>query len=184
MQLSQTIGGNLQVHTARRIGFNQADKLPRNGPGRNLFHQTAQRRCRHNAFQQPPDGPARTDIDRADPELNAAFVARLRVQLNVVDAHHFAAMHVDDLLIQQIAIHQQHALGTAKGGPLGRGNRAANSAIDGLHQPRCQQAVAAAGAHHQQRNVVRVLLRKHRHFAHTAYLGAGGVENGLPEQFG
>ena len=72
MQLSQAIGGNFQVYTARRIGFNQADKLPRNGPGRNLFHQGAKRRRWHNAFQQPPDGPPRTDIDRADPKLNAS----------------------------------------------------------------------------------------------------------------
>ena len=61
-------------------------------------------------FDEPADGAARADVHGDDVEHEVA-VDRRRVELDVVDADDLAAVDVDDLLIEQVALEQQHAVG-------------------------------------------------------------------------
>ena len=108
--------GDLQLHAARRIGFEQIDELPRDDARRDLLEQRAQRERRHDALRQPPDRAARADVDRDDVQEQVA-VDRRRVELDVVDADDLAAVHVDDLLIEQVALQQQDAVGRRDSAP-------------------------------------------------------------------
>ena len=47
-------------------------------------------------------------------------VDRRRLELDVVDAHDLAAVDVDDLLIEQVALQQQHAVGRRRSAPTAR----------------------------------------------------------------
>ena len=61
-------------------------------------------------FGEPADGAARADVDGDDVEQQVA-VDRRRFELDVVDADDLAAVDVDDLLIEEVALEQQHAVG-------------------------------------------------------------------------
>ena len=88
-----------------------------------------QRRCRNHALQQAPDRAARAHVHRANLE-DDVVVAKFLVDVDVVDPHHLAAVDVDDLLVEQVALQQQHALAAAIGAPLGCGSRNSQAAID------------------------------------------------------
>ena len=101
--------GDLELDAARRVGLEQIDELPGDDARRNLLEQRAQRERRDDALREPPDGAARADVDRDDVQQQVA-VDRRRFELDVVDAHDLAAVDVDDLLIEQVALQEQHAV--------------------------------------------------------------------------
>ena len=117
MQLGQTLVGDLQFDAARRIGFEQVDELPGDDARRNPLEQGAQRERRHDALREPADGAAGADVDRDDVEQQVA-VDRRRLELDVVDPDHLAAVDVDDLLIEEVALEQQQAVGGRETLPL------------------------------------------------------------------
>ena len=63
--------------------------------------------------------PRAPDIDRADLQHEVS-VATLLVNVDVVDAHDFASVNVDDLLVEQVALQQEQAFAAAVRAPLGR----------------------------------------------------------------
>ena len=109
VELREPFVDDLQLDAARRIGLEQIDVLPRDDARRNLLEQRAQRERGHDALAQAADGAARADVDGDDVQRDVA-VDRRRVELDVVDADDLAAVDVDDLLIEQIALEQQHAV--------------------------------------------------------------------------
>ena len=64
----------------------------------------------HEALRQAADGAAGADVDRDDAQDDVA-VDRRRVELDVVDADDLASVDVDDLLIEQVALEEQDAVG-------------------------------------------------------------------------
>ena len=64
----------------------------------------------HDAFRQATDRAARADVHRDDVQQQVT-VDRRRFELDVVDAHDLAAVDVDDLLIEEVALEQQDAVG-------------------------------------------------------------------------
>ena len=114
VQLRQTFVGDLQLDAAGRVGFEQIDVLPRDHPRRNPLEQRPQRERRHDALRQAADGAAGADVHRDDADQEVA-VDRRRFELDVVDADDLAAVDVDDLLIEQVALEQQHAVGRREG---------------------------------------------------------------------
>ena len=68
-------------------------------------------------FDEPADGAAGADVDGDDVEQQVA-VDRRRLELDVVDADDLAAVDVDDLLVEQVALEQQHAVGRREALPL------------------------------------------------------------------
>ena len=75
------------------------------------------------AFEQTANRAARADVHAADFQDRAIFSALL-VKIDVVDAHNFAAMHIDHLLIEQIPAEQQQTFGAVGWDPVrGRSQR-------------------------------------------------------------
>ena len=111
-------------------------------------------------------------------------VDRRRLELDVVDADDLAAVDVDDLLVEQIALEQQQAVGGREALPVrGLGCRADGRAGRGDGVGR-EHALAAGGLDDQERDAGRMVLRRDRDLAHPSADGAGGVAHGGAEQFG
>ena len=129
VQFRQAVERNLQLDPARRIGLDKINEFPRDHPRRNFGQSSLQRRGGNHAFQQPADGAARAHIHRAKLE-NDVLVANLLVDVDVVDPHDFAAVNVDDLLVEQVALQQEHAFAAAVRRPLRGGGGDPHAAVD------------------------------------------------------
>ena len=123
MHLRQAFVDDLQLDAPRRVGLEQIDVLPGDDAWRNPVEQRPHGERWHQALREAPDGAARADVDGQHAQDDVA-VDRGGVELYVVDADDLAAMHVDDLLIQQITLEQQHAVrrrvSIPAGGVVGR----------------------------------------------------------------
>ena len=75
--------------------------------GRNHHLQPPHQAARDHALRQPPEHAAQSDI-HVDDVQNVAVLLVLDLESDVGDAHHFAALAVDDLLVQKIAHQPQH----------------------------------------------------------------------------
>ena len=111
-------------------------------------------------------------------------VLQLFVDVHVVHAHYLAAMHVDNLLVEQVAFQQQHALAAGERAPVGGVAGDAQPAVDeadgrGRHQP-----VAMPCLHDEAGNLALAFVRGQRHFAHFAHMFAGIVGNRRADQVG
>src|SRR5207247_5227717 len=84
----------------------------------NPLEQRAQRKRRYQTLHETSDGAARPDVDRDDVEEEMAVDGR-RVELDVVDADDFAAVNVDDLLIEEVALEKKDAVGGRERVPPG-----------------------------------------------------------------
>src|ERR1017187_6591771 len=168
MQFPQPVQRNLQLHPPRRIGLDQVHKLPRNHPRRNPLHHRPQRRRRNHSPQQPPHRPARAHIHRGQLQHDVV-VPQLFVDIDVVHPHHLAAVHVNDLLIEQVALQQQHALAARIRSPIRShaiGAHASVHRLDGLDR---QQPFALARLHHESRYAIGIFLRRYRNLAHFSH---------------
>ncbi len=109
MHLRETAIGDLQLDASRRVGFEQIDEVPRDHPRRNPLEQRPERERRDDALRETADGAARTHVDGDDVQQQVTVDGR-RFELDVVDAHDLAAVDVDDLLVEEVALEQQHAV--------------------------------------------------------------------------
>ena len=113
------------------------------------------------------------------------MVAEVLVEVDVVDADDLAAVNVDDLLVEEIALQQQQALGAGESGPVGGPGAGLDDAVDGLDLGEREQAVfAGAQADDQGGESDGVVLGSQRDLAHTSGKGAGGVKDGRAQQLG
>ena len=183
VQLRQALVGDLQLDAPRRIGLEQIDELPRDHPRRNPLEQRAQRERRDDALRQAPDRAAGADVDGDDVDREMA-VDRRRLELDVVDADHLAAVDVDDLLVEQVALEEQQAVGRGEAFPLRRIGGGADGGAGRANRVRGEHALARRGLDDQECDAGRVILRCDRDFAHPSAHGAGGVAHGSAEQFG
>ena len=135
--LRQPFVGDLQLDAARRIGLEQIDELPRDHARRNPLEQRAQRERRDDALREPPDGAAGADVHGDDVQQQVA-VDRRRVELDVVDAHDLAAVDVDDLLIEEIALEEEQAVGRREALP--------GAAVGGRAHGRAADVMASGGS--------------------------------------
>ena len=113
MELRQALVRNLQSHTARGIHFNQVDKVPRNRSRWNFFCDALNRSLGRDSLQQPPHRSQRAHFHLDGAHLSTAFLRQPK-QRDIVDSHNFSAMHIDNLLIHQVAIQQQQRLAHAE----------------------------------------------------------------------
>ena len=183
MQLGQTIEGNLQLDAAGGINLDEVNKFPRDHPRRNLGEKQMQRGCRNHALQQAADRAPRAHVHRAKLEHHVV-VAKLLVDVNVVDPHNLASVDVNDLLVEQVALQQEHAFTTGVRDPLRSGGSNPQAAIDQAERLGGQQTVAVAGFHHKARDLTGILLRHQRDFAHFAGGRSGVVDYRRANQVG
>jgi hypothetical protein len=106
MELGQPLVRNLQLDAPGGIGFDDVDKVPGNLAWRDTEEQGAQGDCGDHAFEEPPDSATRTDIHAADSQ-DRTILGAVMMEIDVIDAHHLAAVNVNHLLVQQVAAEQQ-----------------------------------------------------------------------------
>ena len=95
-------------------------------------------------------------------------VDRVGQELDVVDAHDLAAVHVDDLLVQKVALQQQDAVKAGERKPPGCIVHAADGRavrLDGLSG---KHTIAFRGSNDEERDARQVLLWRDGNFAHTS----------------
>ncbi len=69
---------------------------------------------RNYSLQQAADRASRADIHRAQLEHHVT-IPRLLVNIDIIHPYDFAAMNIDDLLVEQIARQKQHAFAAGVG---------------------------------------------------------------------
>ena len=175
MQLGKPLISQAQAHTARRIGFNQIHGFPGNGFFRHPHGQRFNGAAGSHALEQPADSAAQADIHAPDFELEGA-IGLLTQQVNIIHANNFASGNVDNLLVQQVALQQQHAFRAGKRLPvIGRTIDLDGRADHGLDLAGRQQAVAFTGFYDEIRDAVGIFLGKNGHFTHVSGKRAAAV---------
>ena len=111
-------------------------------------------------------------------------VGRLLSQIDVINAHHLAPVHVNDLLIQQIAAQQQKSFGIAEWCPMVNSSPHAHSAAQFVHFLQREKPKFAACFHHERRDPERVLLRSERNLAHPRNHLSSRVEHRRSQELG
>ena len=109
MHLFQQPVGDIQPQSALRIRFQNVTEFPANGIWRNTLLQPANQPARKYTLHQPAKNAAHADVHFEHPQ-NVAAVFLTDFKRDVVDANHFAALCVDNLLVEQIADQAQHVL--------------------------------------------------------------------------
>src|SRR5205823_12682156 len=109
MELREPFVGDLQLHPAGWVGFEEVDVLPRNDARWNLVEQRPQREGGDDALGEAANRASRADVDGDDVQREMA-VDGGRVDLDVVHSDDLAAVDVDDLLIEQVALEEQDAV--------------------------------------------------------------------------
>ena len=181
--LRQPFVGDLQLDAPRRVGLEQIDELPRDDARRNLLEQRAQRERRHDALAEAADRAAGADVHRDDVQHHVA-VERRRVELDVVDADDLPAVDVDDLLVEEVALEQQHAVRRRVALPLRPRRSPARTVAPARLQRRLGGSTRSPSAVRTIRNATRVGWScGATATSRTRPDGAAGIAHGGAEQF-
>src|ERR1051325_7435729 len=97
-------------------------------------------------------------------------VTGLLLQINVIDAHHFAPMDINDLLIKQVTLEQKQSFSPVGFWPLPRRSGGIDTAVDRPYGSKWQHPVAGLSFYNEIRNPGWVFLRIQSHFSHTSAL--------------
>src|SRR5580692_2068351 len=100
---------DLQLHPAGGVDFDQVDKFPWNDVGTEVHGELRQGAPGHRAFKQPAYGATHPDCDLSHSQTLAACL-QIPLQVDVVHAHYFSAMHVDDLAVEDVLLQQEQVL--------------------------------------------------------------------------
>ncbi len=95
MECGEAFVGNLELDAARGIGFDQIDKTPGDGSGRNFLEQYVESGAGREPAEEAADGAADADVDGLDAEDGmrvSGFGVGVDLQVDVVDANDFAAV--------------------------------------------------------------------------------------------
>src|SRR3979409_1547406 len=93
---------DLHLAATGRVGFDEIDKLPGNFARRNALQQEAQGGKRDHSLEQTANGATRAHVHALDFQ-GEVVLHGLQIKINIVDADYFAAVDVDDLLVEEIA---------------------------------------------------------------------------------
>src|ERR1700740_681758 len=173
---------DLELHPTRRVGLDQIDKVPRNTARGNLVQQEAKSAQRNDALEQAPYGASSADIDRKDFK-EGAIATRFLLQIHIVDPDAFPAVHINDLLVEQIALEQEKAFSAIDGSPFRQRGRSPHTAIDHGNRLQREQPVAGLGLDDENRDADAVFLGRQCHFAPTSASLAGRITNRRTQQF-
>ncbi len=109
MQVFQFFVRDAQLYAAQRIRLDQVHKLPADGPLRQRILQFTNHSGPDHPLQQPPHRPRQSDVHLREPQLHIA-VGLVLGKIHVIHAHDFAALGVDNLLVEQILAHREPRL--------------------------------------------------------------------------
>jgi hypothetical protein len=187
MELGQAFVRDLEFDAASGIGFDEIDETPGDGAGRNSLEQGMESGAGREAAKEAAGSAASADIDGLDAEDGAGlagFGGGVDLEVDVVDANDFAAVNVDDLLIEEVAFEEEEAFRAVGGGPVGGIGGGVNVGVDGGDGGEGKDAVAGFGFDDEGSDAVAVFLRSESDFAHASGSRAGRVIHGATEKLG
>ena len=138
---------------------------------------------REHALRQPPEDTADADVHFEDGE-DVALAVVVDAHGDVVDAHHFAAGDVDDLLVQQIAADAQEALVVVVGHELLVAQLNAPAEGDGTHLIVADGEPGVSSAHQEAVDARGVERRHQGGILHPPDAPAFEVQHRHGHQFG
>jgi hypothetical protein len=139
VQFGEAIVGDLQLDPTGGIGLDDIHEIPRNTTERNFAEQGMQGGLGCDTSQQSPDSAPGSHVDRVHAQhgMHAGtcvifvFVSLgIDLQIDVVDAHYFSSVDVDDLLVEQVAFQQEQTFVAVGCRPVCGPSRCPNAAID------------------------------------------------------
>ena len=151
---------------------------------RKLLLHPPDRHRRNNSLKQASDCGRKADVNLSDAEFGVAVHA-LVGKVHIVNAHNFAAVCINDLLIKQVFSNGEPALvGMVKlqSGFVGREFHMTGRNRADLVVARHQRAILSS-AEHEPRDAVRLLVGDDEHFLDPAYKIAGGIVGFCSENF-
>jgi hypothetical protein len=119
-----------------------------------------------------------TDIDRSHPECGvwvAAFDDKVDLKFDVVYAYDLAAVDIDHLLIEEIAVEKKQSFGAVSGRPIGRIRGSFDVAIHCRDRRKRQDAIAGFRLNNERSDPGPILLWRERDFLHMPSHRAGRV---------
>ena len=141
--------------------------------------------AREHALEQAADGPTGAGIDEGDAQVQRGDGGLgIERQLNVIDADDLAPVHVDNLLVEQIAFQQQHAFAAGILGQIGGAGRGVHATVDAAQQFGADDTISARSADDEGGDANGVILGDERNFAHASQLSGVGVIDGEAQQIG
>jgi len=90
-----------ELHAAERIGFDEIDEFPADGALREASLESADERGGSDALKEAANGAGKADVNLGEAEFEVIVGAEFG-EIDVVDANDFAALGVNDLLIEEI----------------------------------------------------------------------------------
>ena len=105
---------DLQLDPARWIDFDQIDKFPWDDAGAEVHGEVCQGLPGHGAFEQAAYGASHADGYLGYPQPFAAVLG-IPLQVNVVHAYDFPAVHVDDLPVEDVLLQEEQIFVAAQG---------------------------------------------------------------------
>src|SRR5438067_303378 len=155
MQARQPLVLDLQFDPPRRIGFDQVHELPWNDLGGYLLDQPLDCVLRYHAPEQPPHSTARTNVNLSHLQLEAASVSVFLMKIYIIYADDFPAVHVDDLLVEQVTLKQEEVLRLLHCRPGVQISSAAEERVSSETQGICgNQAISGFRANDERRDPV------------------------------
>ena len=109
VEFGELLAGHAQLHAAQRVRLDQVDELPADrARGKSLF-EAADGHGRDDSLEQAAHGAFYSHIHLGDAHLDVS-VGALLGEVNIVDADDFAAIGVDDLLVEEVFADSQPGL--------------------------------------------------------------------------
>jgi len=110
MELGQPVVRNLQLDAASGIGLDEIDESPGDGARGDFLDQKVQGGAGRESAQKAAYRATGADIDGSDAQGGVKISGLgdgIDLEIDIVDADDFAAVDIDDLLIEQIAIEEE-----------------------------------------------------------------------------
>ena len=99
---------DIEAQAAKGVRFHDIAEIPADGVGLDGLLEGTDPKRRHHTLDEAAEDAAEPDIDFVD-QQGIALVP-FHVQGDVVDADHLATVDIDNLLVQEVALHTQHVL--------------------------------------------------------------------------
>lgn len=110
VELGQALVRDLQLDAASGIGFDEIDESPGDGTQGNFIDKDMEGGTGRESAKEAANCATGADIDRSNPERGmrvSGFGNGIDLEFNVIDANDFAAIDIDDLLIEEIAVEEK-----------------------------------------------------------------------------
>ena len=173
-----------ELDAAKRVGLDEIDEFP---PNVALWEPTLEATDKirgSHTLKEATNGARESDVDLGDAEFEVAVGAGFG-EVDVIDADHFAASGVDDLLVEEVFLDGEEGLVGVIGfeGALGdveidaAGNDGGDLIVAG------DERLEASARDEEVRDAVGLIGGLHKEFADTADIVGIGIIGGGAHQF-